>query len=76
MAQLHFYVPDEIAQAIQERAQQAHVPVSRFLAELVKREVENEWPEGYFETISGQWQGNPSSRDPDSKFEVRSDLQS
>ena len=74
MAQLHFYVPDEVAQAIQKRAQQAHLPVSRFLAELVKREVKNEWPEHYFEAVAGQWHGDPLQREPEGEFEARADF--
>jgi len=71
MAQLHFYVPDDIAQAVQKRAQQACLSVSRFLAELVKREVKNEWPEHYFETVAGQWRDKPLRRQPEGNFESR-----
>lgn len=71
MAQLHFYVPEDVAQAIQKRAQQARLPVSRFLAELVKREVKNAWPEHYFEAVAGQWQDKPLQREPEGDFESR-----
>lgn len=64
MAQLHFYVPDEVEAQIRTRAKQANLPLSRYLANLVKREAgrQNEWPEGYFEQVFGQWQGEPLTR--------------
>ena len=52
MPQLHFYVPDDFAKRIKARAAQAHLPVSRYLAELVKKDVGQDWPKGYFERIS------------------------
>jgi len=59
MPQLHFYVPDDIAAQIKHRAAQARQPVSRYLAELVKRDVGLGWPEGYFESISAKAGGDP-----------------
>jgi hypothetical protein len=32
------------------------------LAELVKREMAPSWPEGYFEEVTGGWQGEPLQR--------------
>lgn len=61
MAQLHCYVPEAIARQAQFRAAQAGVSVSRYLAELVKRDAGEGWPEGYFE-LFGQWQGEPLVR--------------
>lgn len=52
MPQLHFYVPDDFAKRIKARAARARLPVSRYLAELVKRDVGQDWPKGYFERIS------------------------
>ena len=54
MPQLHFYVPDDLAETIRERAARAKQPVSRYIAELVRREVGQGWPGGYFERISGK----------------------
>ena len=49
MAQLHCYVPEEIADQAQRRAEQAGLSLSRYLAELVKRDASAAagWPEGY-----------------------------
>ncbi|MBI3524755.1 MAG: hypothetical protein HY066_09625 [Betaproteobacteria bacterium] len=72
MAQLHCYVPEEIAQQAQRRAAQAGLSLSRYLAGLVKRDVANStgWPEGYFE-IFGKWEGAPLERPPQGEFEER-----
>jgi hypothetical protein len=53
MPQLHFYVPDDIADKIKARAAQEKLPVSRYVAELIKRDVSQGWPKGYFDRISG-----------------------
>ena len=44
MPQLHFYVPDDVAEQIKARAALAKQPVSRYVAELVKRDVSQGWP--------------------------------
>lgn len=77
MAQLHFYVPDKIEQQLRRKAREADLPLSRYLAELVKREAgqQDEWPEGYFERVFGQWQGEPLVRPPQGEFETRPELE-
>ena len=47
MAQLHFYIPDSVADKIKIKAEHAHLSVSKYLAELAKREVASQWPEDY-----------------------------
>ncbi|MFM9968393.1 MAG: hypothetical protein ACKVQK_08350 [Burkholderiales bacterium] len=54
MPQLHFYVPDDVAEQIKNRAAQADQPLSRYVAELVKREVSQGWPPGYFERLAAK----------------------
>jgi len=63
MAQLHCYVPEDIAQQAQRRATQSGLSLSRYLAELVKRDTSASvgWPEGYFD-IFGKWEGEPLER--------------
>ena len=72
MAQLHCYVPEEIAQQAQRRAKQAGLSLSRYLAELVKRDAgaSATWPEGYFD-IFGKWEGAPLERPSQLPLEVR-----
>lgn len=40
MSQLHCYVADDIADKLKQRAAEAQLPVSKYLALLVKRDVE------------------------------------
>lgn len=76
MAQLHCYVPEDIAQQAQRRAEQAGLSLSRYLAELVKRDAAtaSDWPEGYFD-VFGSWQGEPLERAPQGEFEERLPLE-
>lgn len=76
MAQLHFYVPDEVETQIRNKANQAQLPLSRYLANLVKQEAgqPSQWPEGYFEQVFGQRQGEPLSRAPQGEHETRAEL--
>jgi hypothetical protein len=55
MPQLHFYVPDKLAEKIKAKAEQEGKSVSSFLAELVKSKVSPGWPEGYWEEVVGAW---------------------
>lgn len=72
MSQLHFYVPDEVETQIRVKAKQANLPLSKYLAELVKRETgaQNQWPAGYFELFDA-WQGEPQPRPTELALETR-----
>lgn len=72
MTQLHCYVPANIAEQAQRRAEEAGLSLSRYLAELVKRDtaISDNWPEGYFE-LFGSWQGTPLERAEQPPFEER-----
>ena len=72
--QMHCYVPDSIAEAIRRRARARGIPVSRYLAELVRREVSGGWPEGYFEAVVGKWQGESLVRTEQGELEMRATL--
>ena len=76
MAQLHFYVPDEVEAQIRNKAKQAQLPLSRYLANLVKQEVgqPSQWPAGYFEQVFGQWQGETLERPLQGELEDRAEL--
>ena len=76
MPQLHFYVPDDVAQQIKARAAQAKLPISRYVADLVKRDVGQGWPERYFERISGAAEGATTIRyEPSGPTEERLPLE-
>jgi hypothetical protein len=71
---MHCYVHDDAAKAIQRKAEARGVSVSRYLAELIQREVGGGWPDGYFEAVVGKWQGQPPERPPQGELEVRSEF--
>lgn len=75
MAQLHCYVPEDIARQAQRKASQAGLSLSRYVAELVKRDTgaSANWPEGYFD-LFGTWAGEPLQRPPQGKHEERETL--
>jgi hypothetical protein len=72
MSQLHFYVPDSIEAQIRLKAKAANLPLSRFLADLVKREAlgPDQWPEGYFDLFD-QWDGEAQVRPSQPSLESR-----
>ncbi|WGZ94411.1 MAG: hypothetical protein QJT81_00020 [Candidatus Thiothrix putei] len=70
MPQLHCYVPDEMALQLQRKAEQARLSVSKYLAQLIQRDVEAQWPQGYFE-LFGSWEGEPLQRPEQGTYEVR-----
>ena len=74
MPQLHLYVSNDLAKRIQQEAQAADMSVSRYLANLVKREVVTDWPERFFEEVVGGWLADPLQRPIQGEFECREDL--
>jgi hypothetical protein len=71
MAQLHFYVPDDVAAEIRRRAETAGTSTSKFVADLVTREVKGDWPPGFFEEVVGSWEGERPTRPDQGEFEKR-----
>ncbi len=72
MTQLHCYVSEDIAHQAQRRAKQSGLSLSRYLAELVKRDTSASasWSEGYFD-LFGKWEGEPLERPPQLALEKR-----
>ena len=73
MAQLHCYVPDTIAEQFQQKAKHAHLSVSKYLANLIKREISSEWPDNYFD-LFGSWEGEAIKRPQQGEYEQRAEL--
>jgi len=74
MPQLHLYVSDELAAEVEQRAKKHGLSVSRYLAEVVRRDIVTTWPKGFFEDIVGGWVGEPLERPPQGELETRQDL--
>ena len=72
MSQLHFYVPDEVEAQIRLQAKQANLPLSQYLALVVKRETgaQNQWPAGYFDLFDA-WAGEPQAEPSELTLENR-----
>lgn len=71
MPQLHLYVDDELAEHIHRAAGETGLSVSRYLAEVIRREVVTEWPDDFFEAVIGGWVGEPLERTPQGEAELR-----
>jgi len=74
MPQLHLYVSDELATEVEKRARKHGLSVSRYLAEVVRRDIVTEWPEDFFDTIVAGWVGEPLERTPQGEQETRQDF--
>ena len=70
MSQLHCDVPDELARKLEEKAKRVKMPVSKYLVQLIERDVGKQWPKGYFDCFGG-WQGDPLERPKQGEYEQR-----
>jgi len=75
MAQLHCYLPDKEADSLKRRAERAGMSVSRYLAELARRDLVSDWPEDYFQKLFGQPNPAPIERAREGSFETRPDIE-
>jgi len=75
MAQLHCYVPDEMAERIRRQAARAGMSVSRYLAELARRDAGPAWPEGYAERVFHCPEGGEMTRGSAEPYESRTDME-
>jgi hypothetical protein len=74
MPQLHAYVPALVADELRARARARGLTVSRYLAELVRRDLALGWPAHYFKQIAGGWKGPALERPPQGRLERREAL--
>ena len=71
MPQLYTYVPKSLAARVTARAKARGVAVSRYLADLIRHDVELGWPDGFFDRVAGGWKGRPLRRAPQGRPEDR-----
>jgi hypothetical protein len=69
--QLHLYVPDDVGEAVRKRAEFLGLTTSRYLADLVMRDVGGGWPAGFFNEVIGGWVGAPLEREEQGSPEER-----
>lgn len=56
MAQLNFYVPQDLEKKIREQARSKGKSVSSYLADIVKIEIKHQkWQKDFFKIIVGGW---------------------
>lgn len=70
MPRFHLYVPDPVADEIRRRAEARGMSTSRFLEEIVARELESGWPPGFFEDTLGSWLGDSLERPTQPQLET------
>lgn len=60
MAQINFYVPDDLELKIKNAAKENGLSLSVFLADIVRKQMggSKEWPEGFFTNVIGKSQGD------------------
>lgn len=75
MTQLHCYLPDKEAESLRQRAKHAGMSVSRYLAELARKNLVSGWPEGYFQRLFGDDEIAPIARGNQGGFEVRPSIE-
>lgn len=64
MPQLHFYVPNRVAERLREEAAAEGMTLSRYIGTVVGSSAAGNWPEGFFEEVVGGWKGRPLHRPP------------
>ncbi len=74
MPKLSLYVSEDVAAKVRKKAEGRGISVSRYLADLVHRDIGPGWPEDFFEKVVGGWQGEPLERPPQGEFEKRDEL--
>ncbi|VAW42753.1 hypothetical protein MNBD_CHLOROFLEXI01-2871 [hydrothermal vent metagenome] len=75
MPQLHFYVPETIAEKIRLQAKAADLTVSRYLAKVVQQDSNiAQWPKQFFEEVIGGWQGEQLERQSQGEADERDEL--
>ncbi|HIO91639.1 MAG TPA: hypothetical protein EYG68_02205 [Leucothrix mucor] len=70
MPQLHCYVPESTLKKLQEKAELAHLSMSKYLALLIQKDISKQWPENYFD-LFGSWEGETLRRSEQGEFENR-----
>lgn len=75
MPQLHCYLPEHEAEALRHRAERAGLSVSRYLAELARKDLVGDWPEGYFQQLFERADIAPIALSAPATFEDRAALE-
>ena len=55
MPQMAIYIDDQLAKRIEKAVKASGKSKSRWVAEAIKRSLQDQWPEGFFE-LAGGWE--------------------
>jgi len=55
MAQLAIYIDDQLAERLNKTVKASKKSKSRWVADAIKRSLQDQWPEGFFE-LAGTWE--------------------
>ena len=55
MAQMAIYIDDQLAERLEKAVKASGKSKSKWIAEVIKRSLQDEWPEGFFE-LAGKWE--------------------
>lgn len=69
MPRLYPCVSEEHTTEVEKRARKHGFGVSRYLAEVVRRDIVTEWPRGFFDSVVGERVGESRERPPQREFE-------
>jgi len=78
MPQLYFSVERPLAEELARRAAEENLPLSKYLARLVREQVREDWPDDYLTTVIGSCADDPlqvPADDPPDEPEIDSPLQ-
>ncbi len=56
MAQLAIYIDDKLSNKLNKAIRASGQSRSKWVSNLIKSKLEDEWPEGFFE-LAGSWEG-------------------
>lgn len=70
MPQLYCYVAEEVAAQLQQKAERAHLSLSKYLALLIQKDIGTQWPDHYFD-LFGAEEGETLKRPEQGDYEAR-----
>ncbi len=59
MPQMHFSVDERSAKLLAKRAKARGMSLSRYLAEIARSQLRDEWPRGYLDSVVGSCRKTP-----------------
>jgi len=66
MPQIHFSVDERSAKLLAKRAKERGMTLSRYLAEMARSQLADEWPKGYLDSVIGSCRKTPLAVPEDS----------